>query len=177
MKYIIKSGSLYEVNQNHMGKKLVSLKSPFYTVKKTLLSSEGRPCLFTDIKQSDILKGNQKKTYMLLDENGHAVLTGFPGYAASSCLSGAAQSLSHAPRMDHIEITVEPDKTALTLAMLNSQNYRLTDSENRMAAEIFHNGIAGGWTIETEKDFSPFILMGLYIFSRYLDKENEFLVV
>lgn len=177
MKYLIQAGNLYEINQNQIGKKLVSLKSPFYTVKKTLLSSEGRPCFFTDMKQPGLPKSNLKKAYVLLDEKARAILTGFPGYAVSSDSSNTAQPLSHVPRMDHVAIIVEPEKAALTLAMLNSQNYRLTDSKNQAAADIYHNGIAGGWTIETGKDFSPFILMGLYIFSRYLDKENEFLVV
>ncbi len=48
------------------------------------------------------------------------------------------------------------------------------DEESWVAARLVHNISGGGWNVEADPVFSPFILMGLFIFCRYLDRENEF---
>ena len=40
-----------------------------------------------------------------------------------------------------------------------------------------HRGIAGGWTLEDNCGFSPEMLCGIFIFCRYIEQENEFMIV
>ena len=40
-----------------------------------------------------------------------------------------------------------------------------------------HRGLIGGWTVEDDAGFTPEILCALFTFSRYLEHENEFVVV
>ena len=61
--------------------------------------------------------------------------------------------------------------------MENVQNYVLTDAQGRCAVRIIHRGMSGGWKLDVSQPLSPSLLCGLFIFCRYLEKENEFVVV
>ncbi|MBQ4552448.1 MAG: hypothetical protein IJA59_05820 [Clostridia bacterium] len=63
------------------------------------------------------------------------------------------------------------------LTMHNSQNYSLTNNGNSEVLCIKHKGIAGGWTVEDICGFAPEIICGIFIFCRYIEQENEFLIV
>lgn len=166
MKYIIKAGILYQIDNGRPGAKLASIKSPFYPVKKTILSPDGRERLYADIQSASRTGEIRESRYILKDQLDQVVITGIPG--------AASHMRVNAPRIDHIKINM--DHKTYVLTMKNSQECLLVDDENnRKAAEILHSGIEGGWKIEAEPIFSPYVLMGLYIFFRYLDKENEFI--
>ena len=64
-----------------------------------------------------------------------------------------------------------------TLCMENEQNYIVLDDSNTEVIRIVHKGITGGWKIENGRDFSPEVLCGVFIFCRYIEQENEFLMV
>lgn len=42
---------------------------------------------------------------------------------------------------------------------------------------IVHRGVTGGWDIDAPAAMSAGLVCGLYVFSRYLERENEFLTV
>ncbi|MBC8576279.1 hypothetical protein H8717_07655 [Oscillospiraceae bacterium BX1] len=63
------------------------------------------------------------------------------------------------------------------LTMHNSQNYSLTNNDNSEVLRIMHKGIVGGWTVEDHCGFAPEILCGIFAFCRYIEQENEFLIV
>lgn len=167
MKYIIQAGSLYQTDNGRPGVKLAYLESPYYPVRKTILSPDGRVKLYADIQTSGSSGKIRERCYTLKDPLDQVILSGTPGPAGHITFN--------APRIDHVKIDM--DHKAYVLTMKNSQEYRLVDEDDRKAAQILHNGTEGGWKIETEPLFSPYALMGLYIFCRYLDKENEFITV
>ena len=61
--------------------------------------------------------------------------------------------------------------------MHNSQNYSLINAHNSEVLRIMHKGIAGGWAVEDICGFVPEIICGIFIFCRYIEQENEFLIV
>ena len=63
------------------------------------------------------------------------------------------------------------------LTMHNSQNYSLINAHNSEVLRIMHKGIAGGWAVEDHSGFTPEIICGIFIFCRYIEQENEFLIV
>ena len=71
------------------------------------------------------------------------------------------------PRVDHANIVVNGEEYLLT--MHNSQNYSLLNTCNSEVLRIMHKGIAGGWIVED--------ICGIFIFCRYIEQENEFLIV
>lgn len=69
--------------------------------------------------------------------------------------------------MQNANIVVNGEEYLLT--MHNSQNYSLINAHNSEVLRIMHKGIAGGWAVED--------ICGIFIFCRYIEQENEFLVV
>ena len=61
--------------------------------------------------------------------------------------------------------------------MHNSQNYSLEDLQGNEVLRIMHKGIGGGWDIEEEKGFSAEEILGLFLFSRYIEQKNDFLII
>lgn len=57
----------------------------------------------------------------------------------------------------------------------------LAHSEKKIIDEngkiIMRRGLCGGWLIDAFDDFSPEILCGIFVFCRYVEQENEFLIV
>lgn len=162
MKYLIKAGSLYQIDNGRPGTKLACLKSPYFPVKKTILSPDGRIRLFAEIRPN----GNREPMYILSDSLNQIILSGSPGHSKNLTI------LSE-PHLNQIKITLE--HRMYNLFMKNSQECLMMDENSWVAARLTHRGTGGGWLLEADPSFSPYILMGLFIFCRYLDKENEFL--
>ena len=77
--------------------------------------------------------------------------------------------------MQNANIVVNGEEYLLT--MHNSQNYSLINNANSEVLRIMHNGISKGWIVEDTCGFLPEIICGIFIFCRYIEQENEFLVV
>lgn len=168
MKYLIQAGKLFAIENGKASLSLASIQSPFYSVRRAILSAEGQVLLFTDIRadsRSGRKAGNQ---YIITDAQRNVVLSGKPECSADG-------DPGHIPRADRVQL--EMNQSVCSLRMLNSQNYRLENAQGQKVVEIIHNGIGGGWTVEADASVSPALLLGIFIFSRYLDKENKFVVI
>lgn len=174
MKYRIRSGRLFLIENGRTTIELASVKSPFYSVRHTILSRDGRAALYTDILAGGHGNGISGRRYVVTDPQNRIVLSGKTMYATDDSPDYAEASMSHVPHVDRVRI--EMNQSVYNLRMLNSQNYCLEDAEGRKAAEIIHDGIVGGWSVEVSDAIAPTILMGIFIFSRYLEKENEFVM-
>lgn len=171
MKYHIHFGKLYPIHKNETGDCLCYVKWPYYTQNKQVCSSDGAEEIFVQIEEADngiLLPGHK---YVLTGTNHKILAEGQPEYAEGADL----HPLSHAPRADRVSIDL-PDGGFL-LKMLNSQNFTLTAPDGHTAMELIHNGSGGGWNISADDTFDAMLIMGIFLFSRYLDKENEFVVV
>ena len=59
------------------------------------------------------------------------------------------------------------------LSMRDPRTFCLTDQKGHLGWKLTHNGIQGGWNLLTDLFLSPDIHLGLFVFTRYLDKEKE----
>lgn len=168
MKYLIRAGELFSIENGKASLSLASIQSPFYSVRHTILSAEGQTVFFTDIRTDSRGGGKAGNQYLITDLQRHIVLSGKPECSADG-IPG------HVPRVDRVQLKM--NQSVGSLRMLNSQNYCLEDAHGQRAVEIIHNGIDGGWTLEADASVSPALLLGIFIFSRYLDKENKFVVI
>lgn len=168
MKYRIRAGRLFSDENGQTAISLASIQSPFYSVRRTVLSPEGRAAFFTDIRAGGRGGGKTGHQYIITDSQRHVVLSGKPEYSADD-------DPDHIPQVDCVQLKM--NRSVYKLRMLNSQNYCLEDAHGQKAVEIIHDGISGGWTVETYASISPTLLLGIFIFSRYLDKENKFVVI
>lgn len=175
MTYQIHSGILYENCENSVTRKLAYIKYPFSFTKKQILSPNNELLLIADIELIDSGKNDNARNYILSTPNNQRIIVGAPGYAKNSDPEIFGWPLSHAPRCDHVSFRYL--NQVFQLQMLNTQYYMITDVQGQRIMDFIHNGFIGGWTVHTYMNFEPSIILGLFIFSKYLDKENEFLIV
>ncbi|QRV22121.1 hypothetical protein I6K70_12195 [Lacrimispora saccharolytica] len=79
------------------------------------------------------------------------------------------------PRVDSADLILQ--NLSAHLKMINSQNYLLSDGSGQGILSVMHRGGMGGWDLDSREEFSPEILCGIFVFCRYLEQENELIVV
>lgn len=161
MTYLMKRGRLYGDDRQT---ELAVIRSELSGRRKQV-ETGGR--LYT----ADVLPDG----YRLEDENRQPVLEGKPGYAAGEDPAQFGWPLCRTPRCDHVCLRMEGREWLLE--QLNCQNYRLLDSEGAPVLAVIHRGLTGGWDLETQRGFEPWMLCGIFLFCLYLDRENEFAAV
>lgn len=115
------------------------------------------------------------KEYVMYSPDGRELAVAKPRCSAGDDPAAASWPVCRMPRADEVVLTMEGRE--YTLVMENVQNYVLTDAKGQCAVRIIHRGMTGGWKLDVSQPFSPSLLCGLFIFCRYLEKENEFVVV
>ena len=176
MKYMMKAGILYE-NESQLA--LARIKSALLGPQRKILSIAGELLLTADVRYLDEAKASsgdvRNRGYILTDNENQLVGSAHPGYADGDDPNVVGWPICRMPRVDHANIVVNGEEYLLT--MHNSQNYSLINNANSEVLRIMHKGIAGGWTVVVTFGFAPDIFCGIFIFCRYIEQENEFLIV
>ena len=176
MRYTMKAGMLYEENRQES---LIHMKGIFSGPEKHICLPNEEWVLRTFIrdlpapprKRSDV----RFREYVMLDPDGAEIARGKPDYAQGEDPAVTGWPICWMPRVDHADVTIQGKSYALI--MHNSQNYALTDPTGYTVVQIMHRGLCGGWNIEADGRFSPGILCGLFAFCRYMEHENELMIV
>ncbi len=176
MRYMMKAGILTAPENE---KKLAQIKSAFLGAKKTISLADSGTQYQTDIHRMDAPPEKcgdvRYRIYTLRNDTGVVLMEAHPGYAKDDDSDAVGWPICRAPRVDHADLRI--DGTAYLLVMHNSQNYSLKDQSGASILQIMHRGISGGWIIETSEPFDAQVLCGLFLFCRYIEQENEFIVV
>lgn len=174
MKYTMKAGTLY--SQNHT---LAYIKGILTGPEKKIFSADGALLLQTTIQNLDApaeKRGDVHfRKYILSDINGNSYAVASPEYADGDDPAAIGWPICRMPKVDHAKILIQENE--YLLIMQNSQNYHLQKSTGENAIQIFHRSLTGGWNIEAADEITPEIICGIFIFCRYIEQENEFLVV
>lgn len=175
MRYIIAGGTVYDETKTRI---FAHIKGRFSGTEKTILSPDGICLLQSGIRKTASSEGTrtlQDTQYVLLDRDSAPVAVANPGYAEGEDPVIAEWPINRVPRVDHASVTMQGKE--YTLVMQNSQNYTLSDNNGKTVLRIIHRGLAGGWNTETVVSLSPEMVCGIFLFCRYIEQENEFLMV
>lgn len=176
MRYMMKSGILSIPESEKI---LAQIKSLFWEVKKTISLHDSSTQYMTDIGIMDAPSEKREdvryRVYTLTNGNNEVLMEAHPGYAEDDDPDIVGWPIFRAPKVDHADILI--GNSAYLLVMHNSQNYDLKDESGTSVLQIMHKGISGGWSIETAETFNAQVLCGLFIFCRYIEQENEFVIV
>ncbi len=176
MRYILKSGNLYKDKNLTV---LVKMKSTLIGPLKKIQKSTGELLLEASIRYLDETKAYtgdvRNREYTLIDHEGNLIASAFPKYAEGENPDKDGLSIYRMPRVDHAHITI--GGTEYILIMHNSKHYTMKNLNNVEILRILHKGIAGGWILEDSYGFVPEVLCGLFAFCRYIEQENELLIV
>ena len=175
MRYVMRSGVLYR----EPNCALVKLKGVFVGPEKRVHLLDGTLVLRTSIKEFDVPADRKadvrSHAYVMLNAKDEEIAVARPDYADGDDPAVVGWPICRMPRVDHAAVTIHGKQYLLT--MQNSQNYTLRDRAGYIVVQIMHRGLIGGWNMEVDEDFAPEILCGLFAFCRYIEQENEFLVV
>ena len=176
MRYTIRAGMLYEENRQES---LIHMKGIFSGPEKHICLPNEEWVLRTFIrdlpapprKRSDV----RFREYVMLDPDGAEIARGKPDYAQGEDPAVTGWPICRMPRVDHADVTIQGKPYALI--MHNSQNYTMKDIHDADVLRIMHRGLIGGWLLEDRCGFAPEILCALFAFCRYIELENEFIIV
>ena len=174
MEYTMKAGVLY------LGETAAArIKSALTGSRREIRAADGTPLLQAEIRVlpsgGEDLGDVRRRRYVLTDGAGAELALACPDYVKGEEPESAGWPICRVPRVDRARVRMLGDE--YRLYMENSQNYVLGDSGGREAVRVIHCGLAGGWRIQAEERFSPGLICGIFIFCRYIEQENEFLIV
>lgn len=176
MNYIMKLGMLYEENST---KNLAKIKSAIIGAEKKIYIHENELIAKTDIRnleQNNENSGDVRfREYVMLDREGNVIVSGHPDYAKGENPDEVGWPAVRVPKVDHAKICI--GEKEYILRMYNSQNYSLKNSKGDVVLQVIHKGICGGWNLVTDYNFVPEIICGLFLFCRYIEQENELLII
>lgn len=174
MRYVMKAGVLYSQNN-----RLVYIKGVLAGSEKKIFSSDGTLLLQTNIRNIDCSSGQKGdvrlRQYILYDTGRNEYAVAHPDYAEGDNPDVVGWPLCRMPKVDHAKFLMNGNE--YRLCMRNSQNYCLKKNTGEDVVQIFHGGVMGGWNIEVADEISPEVICGIFIFCRYIEQENEFLIV
>lgn len=174
MKYTMKAGTLYV-----QGQIAAKIKSALTGPEKYIFSPEGRLLLRVDIRSLDAPQGRRGdvrfRQYVMTGEGDTSCAMAKPDYAEGDDPVVIGWPCCRVPRVDHAQVQI--GDSAYYLVMINSQNYLMSELPGKKVVEIFHRGLAGGWDIEAADELRPELICGIFVFCRYIERENEFLIV
>ena len=175
MRYTIKSGILYNESQTALAK----IKSALLGPQRKIISITNETLLTADIRFLDESKASfgdvRNREYILTDGESRLIGSARPGYADGDNPDVAGWPICRMPRVDHAHVSVGTE--AYVLTMHNNQNYSLMDINHLEVIRIMHKGIDGGWMVESNCCFAPEMICAIFTFCRYIEQENEFLIV
>ena len=176
MQFVIKAGVLYKSNSQTA---LAKIESVMIGSRKKIYKMTGELLSETSIHYLDESKATtgdvRNREYILIDREGRLLGSARPGYAEGEDPDVTGWPICRMPGVDHANVTIGEEK--YVLIMHNSQNYVLMDGNRFEVLRIIHKGITGGWILVDRYGFDPEILCGIFTFCRYIEQENEFLIV
>lgn len=174
MKYTMKAGTLYAGGQI-----TAKIKGALIGTEKQILSPEGQLLLRTkihDLEAPPERQGDVRfREYVMVGAKNDPLAIGRPDYAEGDDPMVIGWPCCRMPRVDHAKMQM--GNRSSCLSMINSQYYLLKGQHEEVMIEIFHRGLTGGWTIQTADELCPEFICGIFVFCRYIEQENEFLIV
>ncbi len=173
MRYSMKAGVLYL--QEQAAAKIkggAGAEKSILSPAGTLLLRAGVRCLEAPPERQGDVRFRQ---YALMDADGNDVAVAQPDYAQGDDPALTGWPVCRMPRVDHAQILMA-GKT-YRLNRVNSQTYLMAEEGGNVLLRIAHKGLIGGWNIETRHSLDAALICGLFVFCRYMEQENEFLIV
>lgn len=180
MQYVIKSGMLYDRDQK---KTLARVKREFTGSERKILSADGAPVLRTEIRRPDraadpslnAMDSIRSVEYILEDMDGCVCASAQPDYAEGEAPEKTGWPPYRMPKVDHAHLRM--DGREFKLVMRGGAGYTLSELSGREVLRILHRGITGGWDIDAADRLRPETICGLFVFCRYMERENEIVIV
>lgn len=171
MKYSLISGALYTDD----GKaKLAYMKNVFASSEKQVISHDGKEHLSVSIVTGSSCDGVLHE-YVIQDMNMNPLAVARPEYSEKEHPDVCKGPINRASLVDHAKLLIKNKEYDLVRKCF--QNYEVYEKSGRIAVHISRRGMIGKWTVDADESIEPTLLCGLFVFCKYLEKENELFVI
>ena len=177
MNLLLKSGALYQEDNKASGLALANIHNCLFGLEKHIIAGEKQflTQIRTEVPTGERICDVCSRQYLLKNSDGEILLSGVPKYADENGPFIVWKFGYRMPRVKSAELMFQ-DRIGL-LQMINSQNYRLTDSSGKVILTLSRRGFSRCWNLDAAEEFCPEFLCGIFIFCRYMEQENELLIV
>ena len=176
MEYHMRAGVLYNGTGD---RSLASIRTVFHSQEKKIFGPDGKLLARTTIRQrlglSGAENGVEKREYVLYGQQEEECAVAHPAYCDQDAPERTGWPVCHTPLADHAQLLLKGQKGLLK--MCDGAHYTLCGADGRLLLQLTHRGMLGGWDLRGPEGFSAEFLCGLFVFCRYLEKENEMLYV
>lgn len=170
MKYYLVLGTMYSDNDNT---KLIHIKSSFFSSKKQIIASDGTLQLQTNIL--NFVPDVRSHEYVLTDMHENRIAIATPDYAKQENPDTHKYPINRAPLVDHAKLLICNKEFNLVRMCVNC--YEVYDLSSQAVVKIYRSKATWKWLIDAEAEFVPAVLCGIFVFCKYLEKENELIVI
>lgn len=135
-------------------------------------------CFCLDIRRIQSCQKNgdvRFHRYVMLDANGEELVSASPDYAKGEEPECNGWPLSRMPRVDRATMRWREQRYHMRICAHGI--CVIADCFGKEAVRFEHRGIMGGWNVSARTAFPPSLLCGLFVFFRYLEKENEMILI
>lgn len=175
MDYCLKAGMLYAAGQEEP---LASIRAVLGAQTRKIFAPDGGLLAHTEVRLRSKLDGTEqgveKKEYVLYDCGEKECAVARPAYCEQDAPSVAGWPVCRTPRADCAHWMAD-GKTGV-LKMRDSEHYSL-QTEEGISVQLTHRGLRGGWDVKASEGLSAVFLCAVFLFCRYLERENEFPMV
>lgn len=169
MKYTIRAGRLYSGD----GDEILCRIKGIISEEKRVEDAAGWLCLSLRVLRNKEDKSGDIRfyRYVMLDPQGAEISSASPDYAHEEDPRKVGWPFGRLPRADRAIVRWKEQQ--YHLRMRDTCTYVMTDCFDQEAACLVHRGIKGGWNVTAREVFSPAMVCGLFVFCRYLEREND----
>ncbi len=171
MKYTLRAGQLSESDS---GLPLARLRGFLPGQSKQICAEGGQTLLKTEVRLLDVpglRPGDVRaREYVMLTDSGETVATARPCYSGDELPEEKGWPANRLPKVDHAALYFGGG--GHRLVMHSSLCYELLSADGSRELSINHRGLKGGWEIEAGSEVSAAFVLGLFIFCRYMEREN-----
>ncbi len=171
MKYLIKSSALFTYEDNKM---IARIRGHLFSDKENVSMQDNDRHYIANITMADLSPDsicdvhNREYTLKCGDET---LMSAHPGYADDGHPDPDCWHAYGAQKVDHANVTV--CSSDYVLLRQSSKKFALQTDGGETVLHIDYNKASHGWTLDPSAEFDPLQLCGFYIFSRYLEQENQ----
>lgn len=169
MKYSMRSNILFDENNNRCAR--VSSSASY--LKNKICSSAER-MLNTELRMNSSFDANDHE-FILTDSDAKVIAYAKPRYSKSEDPHLNGWPLNRAPLVDEAILKIEGEVYVIT--RVGYPKYELRDSNGVLVLGAAYSSLMRNWSIYTKDRFTPDIVCAIVVFCKYLEFENEAVIV
>lgn len=169
MKYVMRSNTLFDEKNN---KRAYIHASASYL--KSVIRSENGEIINAELRMNSSYDAH-KHEYVMTDNESNVIASARPRYSKDEDPDQNGWPLNRAPLVDEASLTIRGG--IYKIIRVGYPKYEIRDSAGRLMLGTAYSPLMKNWNIYASKSLSPEIICAIVIFCKYLEFENDAVIL